>query len=655
MTALRFLSVTLLSALLLSPFLKTFEQTVQDPIIILAEDNSASVADQMNAADSASYRQNMEALVAELSDKYDVRRLRFGETVEEGEIPDYNGQITDIAEVLELIGEQYSDQNLGAVILATDGLFNRGKSPLYVNQKIRAPLHAVALGDTTIKTDLWIQRVLHNRISFLGDKFPVQLDISARKLDGRTATLTIQKIEGGTTRTLEQRNIRIDKEQFFITEEVILDAAQPGVNRYRARLSGIGGESQYANNTRDFYIEVIDGRLEILVLAHAPHPDLAAISSMIMANENYNVEVSAFKDFVGNIKEYDLVIFHQLPSPGDNISALLKEMDASSIPRMFVVGESTYLPGFNNAQEFLVINGGQRSANEVTAIVDRSFQLFTIPQNLENQLQRFAPLSAPFGEYGVNPAADVYLYQKIGNVDTRYPLIMFGESGTTKVGILAAEGIWKWRLYDYLQNGTHELTNTLLSKSVQFLTVKDDRRKFRSSPSKNLYMDNEAIAFDAELYNQSYELINDPEAFLVIRDNQNNEYNYTFNKSDKSYNIDIGKFPVGDYRYTAYTDYTGQRLQVNGRFSVQPIQLESYVTTADHSLLQALSTKYGGEVYYPDATPTLTDQLTADVRIKPVLFQSARNQPLLQLKWLFFGLLALLGIEWFMRRFYGGY
>ena len=164
-----------------------------------------------------------------------------------------------------------------------------------------------------------------------------------------------------------------------------------------------------------------------------------------------------------------------------------------------------------------------------------------------------------------------------------------------------------------------------------------------------------AITFDAELYNQSYELVNDPEAFLVVRDGEGNEYNYTFNKSDKSYVLDIGKFAVGDYRFTAFTDYTGQRLQVNGRFSVQPIQLESYVTTADHALLHALSGKYGGAVHYIDALPALTEQLTNDDSIKPVLFQSARNQPLLQLKWLFFGLLVLIGLEWFLRRFYGGY
>ena len=90
MTALRFLSVTLLCALLLSPFLKTFEQTVQDPIIILAEDNSSSITDQMSTEDSARYRTAIEAMATALSGSYDVRRLRFGETVDEDAAVDFS-------------------------------------------------------------------------------------------------------------------------------------------------------------------------------------------------------------------------------------------------------------------------------------------------------------------------------------------------------------------------------------------------------------------------------------------------------------------------------------------------------------------------------------------------------------------------------------
>jgi len=655
MAVLRFGTVTFLAALLLSPFLQMFEQTIQEPVVVIAQDNSSSIGDFLDSEDSIAYLTAIDKLASDLSADYTVERLKFGATMEEGSDIDFGDKVTDISQMIEYAGKQFGDQNLGAVIIATDGLYNRGKNPLYLSQEMSAPLYTIALGDTTVKTDLLIQKVLHNRISFLGDKFPIQVDIAARQLAGRNATISIQRISGSSVATLVQESIKIDDENFFETREFMLDADQVGVSRYRVRVSGISGEEQYANNSKDFYLEVIDGRLEILVLGSAPHPDLAALREIISTNENYNVTSHLFEDFEGNATTYDLVVLHQLPDSKHNITSLMATLDNANIPRMFIIGEGTLLPRFNDAQDLLSITGSTQNSNEVTALVDQQFQLFTVQENFENQIRTFAPLNAPFGEYTVNPAADVYLYQKIGNVDTRFPLMLFGESGGLKTGILVAEGMWKWRLYDYLKNGTHDLTNSLINKAIQYVTVKDDRRKFRATPSKNLFNDDEQITFSAELYNQSYELINDPDVFLVVRDDDANEYSYTFNKTTHSYAISIGRFAVGEYRYTGFTDYGGQRLQISGRFNVKEIQLESYTTAADHNMLYTLSAKYGGEVYYPASLDDLSAQLLSSDDLKPVIYQSVRNQPLLQIRWLFFGFLLLLTAEWFMRRYLGGY
>jgi hypothetical protein len=310
---------------------------------------------------------------------------------------------------------------------------------------------------------------------------------------------------------------------------------------------------------------------------------------------------------------------------------------------------------FNTAQPYLKIITAQKASNEVTAIVANNFQLFTIPEDLSLAISKFAPLQAPFGQYDLNPAAQVYLWQRIGKVETQFPLLVFGENGGVKTAILSAEGFWRWRLYDFMQHGTHELTHTLLSKIVQYVTVKDDKRRFRATPSANLFQDNEVISFDAEVYNQSFERVTAPDVFLEIKDAEGNTYNYTFSKTDDIYTLSIGKFPVGEYRYVAFTDYEGQRQQASGKFNVQATELESYVTTADHRLLQGLTAQYGGSVYYPQDLNTLTNALLADESIKPVLYQSVINQPLIHLRWIFFLFLLVLGVEWFVRRYLGGY
>ena len=652
---LRFLSVSALSMLLLSPFLRLLHETTQEPVVVIGQDDSSSIRDGMSAQDSAAYQESFDKMVSSLRSKYDVRVLSFGEHVAPTDTFTYGEKETDIAQFLTYATDQYGDQNLGAIVLASDGLYNHGSNPLYVPKKTTAPMYAIALGDTVVKPDLSITHVFQNNIAFLGDKFPVQIDIAASKLSNRTATLKIERIDGNQRISVEQRTLHLDSDDYFDTEEVLLEAIQPGILHYRASVSGIAGEALYSNNVKDFYVEVIDGRVRVLILENSPHPDIAAIYTVLQEQKNYTAEEYLAKDFTGDLKDYDLVILHQLPSAQFDAAPLLARLDALKLPRLFIVGGQTQLGRFNASQPYLDIQAGHQSLNEVTGQVDGNFTLFTVPDELMQQIPKFPPLLAPFGQYTSSPSAQVYLWQQIGKVETQFPLLLFGEEGNTKTGILAAEGFWRWRLYDFMQHRNHDMTNTLLSKTIQYLTVKEDKRRFRAAPTANLFHDNQVVGFDAELYNRSYERITDPDVFLEVRDDQGNTYSYTFSKNSSAYFLSLGKFPVGEYTYTAYTDYEGQRQQVKGKFSVQQTQLESYITTADHQLLHALTAEYGGTVYYPNALDDLSTRLLSDEKIKPVMYQSVINQPLIHLRWIFFIFLLTLGLEWFIRRYLGGY
>ncbi|MGB0931147.1 MAG: hypothetical protein ACPGVB_10245, partial [Chitinophagales bacterium] len=93
----------------------------------------------------------------------------------------------------------------------------------------------------------------------------------------------------------------------------------------------------------------------------------------------------------------------------------------------------------------------------------------------------------------------------------------------------------------------------------------------------------------------------------------------------------------------------------NGTFTVIPIQLESLQTTANHQLLYSLTKRYGGQVFMPDNLTALADTLNNSPNIEPTLYASYKTQAIINLKWLFFLLLAFLSIEWFLRKFIGGY
>jgi hypothetical protein len=142
---------------------------------------------------------------------------------------------------------------------------------------------------------------------------------------------------------------------------------------------------------------------------------------------------------------------------------------------------------------------------------------------------------------------------------------------------------------------------------------------------------------------------------MSIRDRDGKEYTYTFNKTGKAYSLNEGILPVGTYTYKATTNFNGQALSVEGRFNVQPIQLELFETTANHSVLRQLSAKFGGEMVFPAQLASIADKIKNNQTVKPVIYHTTKTNPLINLKWIFALLALLLAAEWFLRRYFGSY
>ena len=651
----RFLTVSALAILLLEPFLKSIEIQTKKPIVILAQDQSESVRAEMDEANLAAYKEEFGLLKKTLKEQYEVKEYAFGSEVREGVNFDFSDKVSNLSEALNGIYDLHSNQNLGAIVLATDGIYNEGSNPIYAGTQLAVPIYAVALGDTTAKKDLIIKRVFHNRIAYLGDKFSVQVDISAKNCMGANTKLTVYRVQNGDTQKLVERQVNIDRDDFFKMEEVILDAENVGVQRYRIYINQINGEEVTANNSKDIFIDVLDARQKVLIVANAPHPDLTALKQTINSNKNYEAEVSYINKLKNKIEDYDFVILHQLPSLVNDALGVINHLKKNKIPHLFIVGTQTSLLRFNVAQNLITIQGDGKNTDEVQARIAPNFNLFTLSEEVNNRVNDFVPLIAPFGEYELGANTQTLLYQRIGKIDTEKPLLVFGEEDGIKRGVLAGEGVWKWRLFNYLQDQNHEVFDEVIGKSVQYVSLKEDKRRFRVSLAKNIFKENEAIFFDAELYNSSYELINEPDVSLVITNEEGNDFRFTFNKTDNAYTINAGIFPVGNYTFRSSVFYGGEQLTYQGQFSIQPIQLEIYETTANHNLLKVLSDKFGGKLIYPGQVNTIANFMAEQKTIVPVIYESSKTQSVINLRWIFFLLLTLLTVEWFLRRYFGAY
>jgi hypothetical protein len=643
--------VSLLVFLLFSPLLRFVTRTVEKPVIVILQDNSASLVNDKNEGYyKKEWPEKLQKLEESLSENYEVKKYSFSDRLLDSFNLDFKGKETDISSVFKEINNLYLNRNVGAVIVATDGIYNKGISPLYVRNELKAPVYTIALGDTTLKRDLMIQQVNHNQLAYLNNTFPVEVNIDGRKLQGKSSVLRIEK----NGKLLETRPINITGNSFLKKEEFRFKADESGIQRYRVTLSPVEGEFTQANNVRDFFIEVLDSRQKVLILADAPHPDIAAIRFSLQQNENYEVDVQMGNNFNGTTKPYSLVVMHQLPSKNNPATKILNEVQTHGTPVWFIAGQNTNIQSLNQAQGILQFSNSRGGSNDAQPRLNKDFSLFTLSEELMAASTSLEPLQVMNAGIKVQPQATVLFNQRIGSVDTQFPLLAFSSSVDKKQAVLAGEGIWRWRLQSFAEKQDHSLFDNFLSRIVQYLSVRTERRNLRIVTS-NSFAENESVTFEAEVYNAAYELVNTPDVSLTIIDENGKKFPYTFTRTTSAYRLDAGLLNAGEYKYEALTNVSGKQYQASGRFIVRPVVSELINTTADHNLLKTWAERNQGKMVQAAQIATLPDLIGKREDVKPVSHSETRLEELIRIEWIFVILLALLSVEWFLRRRNGTY
>lgn len=640
MTFLRFLSSSFITFLLLNVFFRQLKNETQNPIILLALDNSRSIP----AGPDSSYIRNeflpnLNSFKKELNKDYSLKTILFGNTsgISE-EAPDFSEKETDIDNLISDIENNYSNQNIGALILVSDGIYNKGANPVYNAEKLQFPVYTIGLGDTTELRDVAIQKINHNQFAYSGNIFPVEVILSSKKYLGKMVTVSLTEPNG---KVLTQE-VKVNSENFLGTLTFTLNATVPGIQHYHVKTSIQEGEKNVSNNHQSFVIEVIDNRSKILLLANYPHPDVSAIKEAILSNGNYGVEYGLIPDFKKPIKPYSLVIIHGYSAANEQ---LFSDCKNNTIP-VWIVDPSTNenLPGVK-------ISGALNRQNEAEAVYNKSFGLFTISEELKKFIHELPAVKTAFGNYSLNNGSHSLINQKIGVVETENPAFLYSELNGMKTAVFIGDGLWKWKMRDFAEHNNTNLFNELISKTIQYLSVKSDKSFFRITSPK-VVNENETVEIDAEVYNKSYELITEPDVTLILTNNANKQFNYTFSKSSNGYRLNLGFLPSGEYKYEAKVKIDNEIFVKKESILVKEIIAEKINTVANHQLLHQISSHTGGKLFYPSELKKLKEEILKNQLIKPITYSTNLTTNIIDLKWMFLIILIILSTEWFLRKRY---
>ena len=670
----RFGFVFLLCLLLFLPPVRIKREVIEKPVCYLAVDESASMRGALNAdcrkalsdsgafvpsAFSAEIHRQINRLSDRLSKRFDVRTLGFGLRVHPAPGFSFEEPATDYAALFGHIGQAAVGQESALAVIVSDGNVNLGEEPVAAYRKLAFPCYTVAVGDTTLYPDLFIEEVLFNRYAFKGNRFPLRIRMAQHRAP--MAKTRLRLISDG--KELQACDIDFGgKEELTVEWECM--AEESGMKRYQVMLDAVEEENDRENNRREFRVQVLDNRQKILLIAHAPHPDISCLRQSLNQQEKYKLDLVLAQDmapYLQNPKRfdaYDLVVLHGLPSASFPLDGLQAVWDRK--PIFYMLTPSTLLSAFD--KETVGVGGGRQSGSFAAAqgTVPASFGLFNVSGEDKRRWASFPPLWVPFAACAPVAGSQTVLNQVIMQVTTDEPLLWIVRQGNRSAGLLAGSGLWKWRLANYQETGDTESFDRLIDRVVQLLCeVRPENNLTVRCPAT--IRNTEKLEVYAELYNAAFEKTPDAEVRFTVEAQNDLRYEFLFLPEGDNYRLDAGFLPKGDYRYAASATIGEQTYRAEGVFSVSDPRIENPQQPTRTELLRNLALTYNGGFFYAGGPekpqPAAWDELFKAIEsrndLKPRLHTEESYLSLLEKTPLLILLLLLSCLEFLARRRFG--
>ena len=230
--------------------------------------------------------------------------------------------------------------------------------------------------------------------------------------------------------------------------------------------------------------------------------------------------------------------------------------------------------------------------------------------------------------------------------------VAFCQQDGIRRGFIVGEGLWRWRLHDYLLTGSHSDFDQLIDKTIVYTSLQTNKDHLHVT-TRHIYRTGENILVEAQLYDDNFEPVNTPDVDLELRsDTLPAPQRYLFNRSAAGYTLPLAQLPPGRYSYSANTTLAGKKYTTTGYFIVEDINLEQSNHVANHALLNTLAQTTGAQMLYPDQLDQLPQLLASRDDLKTTVYSHTRYTELLNLPLIFILIVLLLAAEWALRKLF---
>jgi len=593
------------------------------------------------------------------SDKTYKIKNNFSDTVS------FRGRGTDIANALISAAEQKFQYDPDAILLFSDGNYNIGDNPVRIAKELDIPIFPVAVGDTARKSDVLITRILTNDITYKDNITSCLVTFKGNGFENKKIWIKLKK--NGTV--IDSKTVTIPSNNMESTVAFDFKLDNTGINKLTVEAEYFEEELTSENNTREFFINVLESKIKIILLASSPSPDLAFLKRILLADEDTELIVRTHKQsgefYEGKLPdktvfdECDLLIMLDFPS-GSIPTSLWQRVQSVIVnkqkPFMFFAGRNFDIDRINSLENFMPCTIERKLTIEAESpVINRENESHPLLMLNNNNIPSWNSLPPVF------PACKVFTIKTYDRVlcettkeiysgessFTRHPLLIVHQAGKDKSIIFLGYGFYRWDLVMWGIGETNELLKGFVGNAIRWLSVRGENDRIILKTDKYNYRSGEKIFFSVQVYNQAYEPLSEAAVRLDIQTPHNTETLQMTEIAEGRYSAEKKFFVPGTYTISSEVFKNNMLLgRDEEEFSVDSFNPEFINTQANFNILKNISSVSGGTYL----TTTNFDSLDQFIQYKPKQIEIAKEIEFFQSPWILVFIILLLSVDWFLRK-----
>ncbi len=625
------------------------------------------------------------SLLKRLRARFQVRLYKLGGGVEPIRGTDRltaSGDTTQIGKGLQQMADEAETLPIGSIVLLTDGADTAGGVTLETLSDLRRlhlPVNTVGFGAQRLSRDVELDGLDVPTTALVDSRLEASVAIRQNGFSGQHATLTLT----GGGRVLAAREIVLKGIPRQI-EKVEFKAGDAGVKRIEAKLDPLPGERNLNNNLltsvlsvdgakrRILYVEG-EPRWEYKFLRRAVEDDSALhVVSMLRTTQNkiYRQGVAnpeeladGFPSKAEDLFKYQGLILGSIES--GYFTKTQQELIRQFVDRrgggaLFLGGRASLADGDYDSQPFAELlpvilprrkNTFKRIfvAAELTDAGKQSM-ICRIEDDPEKSADHWdeLPYLADYQDPGTpKPGAVVLARMDVGG--KRLPLLVTENYGRGRTGVFATGGSWRWRMQQPVGDVSQE---TFWRQLLRWVVGATPGQVVASTP-QSLLEDDGRITLRAEVRNADYLPANDAAVEAHVIEPDGTAENIPLRPEPMKSGVYAAEWSAAQCG-TYVTDIIAKQGDREiGRdvltFQREDGVAENFHTEQNRDLLEKLASETGGRYYTPEEANALPDEISySEAGISAREIKDLWDMPAV-----FLTLLALLGLQWLLRRKWG--